>query len=76
MRIGREIISERTRDKLGAARRKGKWIGGIPVLGCDVDPRGGRLIVNEGEAQCVREIFAIAAGAWPVGSCENLGLVS
>src|SRR5438552_7068313 len=47
----REIISERTRDKLGAARRKGKWIGGVPVLGYDVDPRGGRLIVNDGEAQ-------------------------
>ena len=34
----RELISERTRDKLGAARRKGKWIGGKPVLGYDVDP--------------------------------------
>jgi len=48
----REIISERTRDKLGAARRKGKWIGGIPVLGYDVHPDGGRLIVNPGEARC------------------------
>ena len=27
----RETIGERTRDKLSAARRKGKWIGGIPV---------------------------------------------
>src|SRR5215831_11308206 len=57
----REIISERTRDKLGAARRKGKWIGGIPILGYDVDPAGGRLIVNEAEAERVREIFAVAA---------------
>src|SRR5881397_2045343 len=32
----REIIGERTRDKLSAARRKGKWIGGTPVLGYDV----------------------------------------
>jgi site-specific DNA recombinase len=56
----REIISERTRDKLGAARRKGKWIGGIPVLGYDVDPQGGRLVVNATEAECVREIFRIA----------------
>jgi len=56
----RELISERTRDKLGAARRKGKWIGGIPVLGYDVDPLGQRLIVNAGEAECVREIFGIA----------------
>jgi site-specific DNA recombinase len=59
----REIISERTRDKLGAARRKGQWIGGIPVLGYDVDPQGGRLILNEAEAEQVREIFRIAAQA-------------
>ena len=38
----REIISERTRDKISAARRKGKSIGGIPVLGYDVAPQGGR----------------------------------
>ena len=59
----REIIGERTRDKLGAARRKGKWIGGSPVLGYDVDPQGGRLIVNEGEAERVRRIFEMAACA-------------
>lgn len=29
----REIISERTRDKIAAARRKGKWGGGHPILG-------------------------------------------
>src|SRR4051794_1971002 len=59
----KEIISERTRDKLGAARRKGKWIGGIPILGYDVDVGGGRLVVNAAEAERVREIFAIAAAA-------------
>ena len=32
----REIISERTRDKIAAARRKGKWAGGKPLLGYDV----------------------------------------
>lgn len=53
----REIIAERTRDKMSAARRKGKWVGGMLVLGYDVDPRGGRLIVNEDEAARVREIF-------------------
>jgi site-specific DNA recombinase len=57
----REIIGERTRDKMSAARRKGKWVGGMPVLGYDVDPRGGRLIVNDGEAQRVREIFRLYA---------------
>ena len=55
----REMISERTRDKMGAARRKGKWVGGNPVLGYDVAPQGGCLVVNEEEAQRVREIFAL-----------------
>ena len=36
----REIIAERTRDKIAAARRKGKWAGGTPLLGYDMDPRG------------------------------------
>lgn len=55
----REIISERTRDKIAATRRKGKWSGGMPVLGYDVDPQGGRLLVNEDEAAHVRAIFAL-----------------
>src|SRR5229473_2521841 len=55
----REIISERTSDKMSAARRKGKWIGGTPVLGYDVDSAGGRLVINEKEARRVREIFAL-----------------
>jgi site-specific DNA recombinase len=55
----REIIGERTRDKMSAARRKGKWVGGTPVLGYDVDPAGGRLIVNEAEASRVRRIFEL-----------------
>jgi site-specific DNA recombinase len=59
----RELIGERTRDKLGAARRKGKWTGGIPMLGYDVAVGGGRLVVNEAEAEQVRAIFAIAAKA-------------
>jgi len=33
----REIIAERTRDKISATRKLGKWTGGIPVLGYDID---------------------------------------
>src|SRR6266849_875806 len=58
----REIISERTRDKIAATRRKGKWTGGHPLLGYDVDPRGKFLVVNEDEALRVREIFALYLG--------------
>src|SRR5713226_5367556 len=53
----REIISERTRDKIAATRRKGKWSGGLPVLGYDVDPQVLRLVVNPKEATQVRAIF-------------------
>jgi len=53
----RELIAERTRDKMRAARRKGKWLGGHPVLGYDVDPQGGGLKVNTSEAERVRFIF-------------------
>jgi len=55
----REIIGERIRDKLAAQARKGKWTGGAPVLGYDVDRSGPspRLVVNATEAARVREIF-------------------
>ncbi len=55
----REMIAERTRDKMRAARRKGKWIGGYPILGYDVAPKGGALLVNPAEAERVREIFRL-----------------
>src|SRR5262245_9597941 len=55
----RELIAERTRDKIAAARRKGKWAGGHPVLGYDVDPRGFKLVVNPAEAERVRAIFQL-----------------
>ncbi len=55
----REIVVERTRDKMAAARRKGKWVGGIPALGYDVAPGGGKLVINEEEARQVRAIFAL-----------------
>lgn len=55
----REIIGERIRDKLAAQARKGKWTGGAPVLGYDVDRSGPspRLVVDAKEASQVREIF-------------------
>ncbi|HSW45696.1 MAG TPA: recombinase family protein [Phycisphaerae bacterium] len=55
----REIISERTRDKIAASRRRGKWTGGPPVLGYDRhrDLTGSRLLVNKAEAKQVQAIF-------------------
>jgi hypothetical protein len=53
----RELISERTRDKIAAARRKGKWSGGMPLLGYDIEPPGGKLRINKVEANRVRAIY-------------------
>lgn len=53
----REMISERTRDKISASRRKGKWTGGAVPLGYVVLDK--KLVVDELEAVLVREIFAL-----------------
>jgi site-specific DNA recombinase len=55
----RELIAERTRDKIAAARRKGKWVGGMPLLGYQVDPTTFKLVVHEAEAEQVRTIFTL-----------------
>jgi site-specific DNA recombinase len=55
----REMVSERTRDKISAARKKGKWMGGRPVLGYDVAPGGAALVVNQQEAVKVCEIYRL-----------------
>ena len=57
----REIISERTRDKKAAARRKGKWTGGFIPLGYDLYPGCGGLVINEQEAERVRSIYRLFA---------------
>lgn len=57
----RELASERTRDKIAATRRKGKWSGGRPLLGYDVDRSNcsPRLAVNADEAARVRQVFEL-----------------
>ena len=44
----RQMIADRTRDKMAAARRKGKWVGGRPVLGYDIAKAGGKLVGEYG----------------------------
>lgn len=63
----RETISERTRDKYAASRRKGMWMGGAVPLGYDVKDR--RLVINEAEAEQVRDIFD---SYLRLGSCTTL----
>jgi site-specific DNA recombinase len=44
---------------MSAARKKGKWMGGTPVLGYDVAPGGSALVVNQPEAAQVCEIYRL-----------------
>lgn len=53
----REMISERTRDKIAATHRKGKWAGGKPLLGYNVVDT--KLVVVPEEAEQVRQIFRL-----------------
>ena len=62
----REIISDRTRDKQVAARKKGKWTGGHILLGYDLDSRAGKLTINPEEADRIREMFRLYLGGTPV----------
>lgn len=55
----REMVSDRTRDKLRAARRKGKFVGGGLILGYDLAPGGGGIVVNAAEAERVWAIFRL-----------------
>jgi site-specific DNA recombinase len=51
----REVAGERIRDKLGASRRKGMWMGGSVPMGYDVKDR--KLVPNSEAAEKVRHIF-------------------
>lgn len=53
----RELISERTKDKMGAARKRGQWLGNTPSLGYDGDKEKKKLVINPEGAKLVREIF-------------------
>jgi len=53
----REMISERTRAKIAATRRKGKWSGGMPLLGYNVVDT--KLVVDPAEVERVRQIFQL-----------------
>jgi site-specific DNA recombinase len=55
----REIGSERTREKVHAARKKGRYIGGHPPLGYDIDRVNHCLVVNPDDAEMVRELFEL-----------------
>ena len=51
----REVTSEHIRDKIGASKRKGLWVGGVVPLGYQAKDR--KIAVVEEEAKTVRHIF-------------------
>jgi DNA invertase Pin-like site-specific DNA recombinase len=51
----REVTSERIRDKIGASKRKGLWVGGVVPLGYHAKDR--KITVVADEAKTVRHIF-------------------
>jgi DNA invertase Pin-like site-specific DNA recombinase len=51
----REVTSERIRDKIGASKRKGLWVGGVVPLGYHARDR--KITVVDHEARVVRHIF-------------------
>lgn len=55
----REIIAERTSDKMGAARRKGMWSGGPPILEYDHT------------LPCSRQEPAVEVHRWPAVGSQN-----
>jgi site-specific DNA recombinase len=51
----REVTGERIRDKIGASKRRGLWVGGMVPLG--YVSRDKKLFIEEAEAERVRTIF-------------------
>ena len=54
----REVITERIRDKVAAAKRKGMNCGGPPPLGYISDPATRKLQIVPEEAEVVKRIFS------------------
>lgn len=53
----RQMIAQRTRDKMAASRRRGQYTGGKPPLGYRLIEK--KLVVDPDEAEVVREIFEL-----------------
>jgi len=63
----REMITERIRDKVRAARRKGQWTGGVAPLGYRSEKA--QLLVLDDEAPWVRRVFE-----WYLEGLSALGI--
>lgn len=53
-----ELTSERIRDKAYSTRKLGKRTGGRPILGYDIDLITKQYVINQAEAEIVRNIYS------------------
>jgi len=58
-RFARELMAGRATRNTWQVRRRGKRVGGVPMLGYTLHPREHRLIVHDEEAEQVRTIFEL-----------------
>ena len=65
----REVASERVRDKMRATKSKGLWVGGVPLLGYDI--QFGKLVVNETERETVNKIFNTYLASHSLLDCRD-----
>jgi site-specific DNA recombinase len=65
----REVTSERIRDKIGASKRKGLWVGGMVPLG--YVSRDKKLVIEEDEAERVRTIYRAISRSAALGGCSS-----
>jgi len=66
----REVTGERIRDKIAASKRKGLWMGGIPPVG--YTPKDRTLVIDEPQAQRIREIFTLYTELGDVASLKRV----
>jgi site-specific DNA recombinase len=66
----REVTGERIRDKIAASKKKGMWMGGYAPMGYDVHEQC--LVVNEAEAEQVRQIYRRYLEVGSVGRLQGV----
>jgi site-specific DNA recombinase len=55
----RDVIAQRTRDKIAGAKRQGRWCGGLVPLGYRMHEEGGRIVIDPDAAKMVQAIFGL-----------------
>ncbi len=68
----RELISERTADKMQANFERGKWGGGFVPYGYERDPISKELTIHPKESKAVRLMFDSIAAGWTLARTAGL----